>query len=411
MVKRPAAHSFPSPKRGMLRLVLRRPAKKRESKPARDSVPYVPKDQVVDQKLRAEHRAQNWCASLLSLAAMTDFVIIKHMQTIGILPHLKTCLHCGHGKLSKLFKQGDRGYVQRCNAKGCQKFVLPHAHHPVFVTGWGCSYVPLQQQALALFCYITRVDTGKIHLLTGLGHKLIESLGSRWRKTLVLYVEKQQLSIQLGDGVKWSQCEVDEVTCRGKRQGNKVTWYQYCGLLRRGDRKSLILAKMKIKSTYVKRKGKGQGSIVSPGPISKAEWKPIADKFVKLRKILLHSDGARAYRFTKIPGVVTDSVKHKRPRPIYTALWRHVLPKDQMKAHTSLAKLAASEKETVWVKKGTQLIDNVWRQLKLIGLPKSTKAEDAAVHPRVREFQWHHWHAEDDKWLAAGKVFTSLANT
>ena len=111
MVKRPAAHSFPSPKRGMLRLVLRRPAKKRESKPARDSVPYVPKDQVVDQKLRAEHRAQNWCASLLSLAAMTDFVIIKHMQTIGILPHLKTCLYCGHGKLSKLFKQGNRGYV------------------------------------------------------------------------------------------------------------------------------------------------------------------------------------------------------------------------------------------------------------------------------------------------------------
>ena len=65
-----------------------------------------------------------------------------------------------------------------------------------------------------------------------------------------------------------------------------MTWYQYCGLLKRGDRRTLILAKMKVKSTYIKRKGKGAGSAVSPGPITKKEWRSIANKFVKLRKAL-----------------------------------------------------------------------------------------------------------------------------
>jgi hypothetical protein len=290
---------------------------------------------------------------------------------------------------------------------------LPHSRHPIFVASWGNSYVSLRQQALVLFCLVARVELGKIHLLTGLGRKVVESVAARWRKALVAYVEKKQMAIQLGDGKKWSQCEVDEVTCRGKRQGQKVTWFQYCGILKRGDRKTLVLAKMKVKSTYIKQKGKGKGSSVSPGPITKAEWRQVANKFVKNKKILLHCDGARAYRYGRIPGVIADSVKHKRPKPIYTALWRHILPKDQSKAHADIKdikKLRASEKEEVWVKKGTQLVDNVWQQLKLLGLPKSTKAEDNVVHFRVREFQWHHWTAEKDKWVAAGDVVQLLLN-
>ena len=84
-------------------------------------------------------------------------------------------------------------------------------------------------------------------------------------------------------------------------------------------------------------------------------------------------------------------------------MWRDVLPKNQSKAHTDLKKLPASEKETVWVKKGTQLVDNVWRQLKLLGLPKSTKAEEAIVHHRIREAE-----AEADEWRAAGETLRLL---
>ena len=411
MVARRPGASFPSPKRGILRLVLRRPSSKKRKaaeRPPRDSVSYVPQEQMTDSKQLAELRVQAWCASLLTLMQLTELALIRHLLKIGMLQNFSRCPHCKCGKLSPLRKDKGRGYVQRCRAKACQKFVLPHSHHPVFVTSWGNSHIPLRQQVCVLFCNVARVDQGKIHLITGLGRRVVESVSARWRKALVAYVEKKQETIQLGNGRTWSQCEVDEVTCRGKRQGQKVTWFQYCGLLRRGDRRTLVLAKMKVKSTHIKQRGKGKGSAVSPGPITKTEWRLIADAYVKGKKILLHSDGARAYRFCKIPGVITDSVKHKRPKPIYTALWCHVLPKDQSKAHTDLKKLPASEKETVWVKKGTQLVDNVWRQLKLLGLPKSTKAEDSIVHHRVREFQWHHWNAEADKWRAAGETLRLL---
>ena len=46
----------------------------------------------------------------------------------------------------------------------------------------------------------------------------------------------------------------NEVTVKGKKtqNGKRITWYQYCGMLTRGDRKSLeslVLEKMKVKSS------------------------------------------------------------------------------------------------------------------------------------------------------------------
>ena len=82
-----------------------------------------------------------------------------------------------------------------------------------------------------------------------------------------------------------------------------------------------------------------------------------------------HCDGARAYRYVQIPGVITDSVRHKRPNPIYAATWKHRLPRDYRKAHVK--GLPKNQVNTVWVKKRTQLIDNVGRQLKLIEVHES----------------------------------------
>lgn len=150
----------------MLRLVLRRPSAKKSKaskKPLRNSVAYVPEDQV------AELRAQTWCASLLTLAQMSEPALIKHLVSIGVLQTFVCCPHCGLGKLSALRKDKNRGYVRRCRAKVCQKFVLLHSHHPVFVTSWGNSHVPLRHQVLVLFCLVAKVEQGKVHLLTGLG--------------------------------------------------------------------------------------------------------------------------------------------------------------------------------------------------------------------------------------------------
>ena len=388
-MKKPSGlKSFPSPKRGVLRCVLRKPARS-VKKPTRDDVPYVPVEQQLDRKSKAELRHQTWCCSLTDLVQWTERKLIAFLLSVGVLWKFKVCPHCRAGNISKLFHHKDRGWTYRCKASRCHKLVLPHAEHPFFTCGWGRSFVPLRQQVQVLFCNVARIDSGKTHIITGLGPKIVQSLSKRWRKALISYVEKRQDSTPFGNLRSWVQCEVDEVAVRGKRKGSKVIWHQYLGILERGNRKSLALVKLKLKTSSLKAKGKG---VVSPpGPISKQEWKSIGRRYLANRKILLHTDGARAYPYVQLPGVITDSVKHKRPRPVFSALWQHRLPKNQANAHTDIRRLPAHEVETVWVKKGTQLIDNVWRQLKLLGVPKCTKADETNIHYRVREFQFHHY--------------------
>ena len=115
MVARRPAASFPSPKRGMLRLVLRRPSSKKHKaaeRPHRDSVPYVPPEQVTDSKQLAELRVQAWCMSLLSLMQLTERALIRHLLKIGMLQIFACCPRCKSGKLSPLRKDKSRGYDQ-----------------------------------------------------------------------------------------------------------------------------------------------------------------------------------------------------------------------------------------------------------------------------------------------------------
>ncbi|CAE7248230.1 unnamed protein product [Symbiodinium sp. CCMP2592] len=388
----------------------KRKGKKRATKkPKRQDVPYIPVEQQLDDMTKAELRHQKWCVSFADLVQWSEKKLITYLISIGILWKFVRCPHCKTGKVCTLFSHSSRGWVQRCKGWKCRKFILPHSQHPFFTCAWGQAHIPLRQQVQVLFCNAARLGSGQVHILTGLGAKAVQSLSQRWRQALVRFVEQQQDSKPFGNLQRWVECEVDEVTLRGKRCGNRVAWHQYLGLLERGNRRSLVLVKMKIRTTSVKRTGSGKGSTGPAGPISKEEWKRIGSRYLKNRKILLHSDGARAYRYVKIPGVVTDAVKHKKPRPVYAALWKHRLPRDQAKAHSG--SLKQSETDVMWVQKGTQLIDNVWRQLKLVGLPKSTKADEATIESRVREFQFHHWNAEVDKFKAASSVVAAHYST
>ena len=98
-------------------------------------------------------------------------------------------------------------------------------------------------------------------------------------------------------------------------------------------------------------------------------------------------------------------VRHKRPRPIYAAKRLLYLPKDPSKTHLPAEQRGPTDK--LWVKAGTQTIDNTWMRLRA-SVPKGTHANEAQVEDTVREFQWRHWHGEDDKWVAAGELFESL---
>lgn len=259
--------------------------------------------------------------------------------------------------------------------EACGKFVYPHTQHPVFSLADGKDKVPLNEQAQILFCRAAQSPSGQTGLLTGKKRQLVENLTRRWQNTVRKAVLKKQSKMRFGDQTKWTECEVDEVTCRGEKSqnGKRVTWFQYCGMLTRGDRRSLVLEKMRVKSTWVKRRGKGKGSMVSPGPITKREWLPLAKRWFRMRKIILHCDGARSYKFTKLPGMKTDHARHKRPKPIYAARKLHCLPRDYSKTHLPAERRGPTDK--LWVMTGTQLIDNFWQQLKNKGMPKTTIAE------------------------------------
>ncbi len=102
--------------------------------------------------------------------------------------------------------------------------------------------------------------------------------------------------------------------------------------------------------------------------------------------------------------------KHKRPNPIYAARKLVYLPRDERLAHKKYVDKTPAERanvDRIWVKTGTKIIDNVWRQLKTKHIPKELEVNENKIEEYVREGQRKHWLAEDDAWKAMGEVVHS----
>ena len=151
-----------------------------------------------------------------------------------------------------------------------------------------------------------------------------------------------------GKGHKWADIEADEVDLgkEGDQPSGKAKWEQWGGMVERGQPQTLVLYRLSPKLTAKRAPG--------PGPIRLKDWKKVADKFLRRREVILHTDGARADKL-KIPGVIHDHVVHKKKRvkingkftwvkPHYTKVYTHKLPCGK----------------TVKVKSGTQIIDRFW---------------------------------------------------
>ena len=131
-----------------------------------------------------------------------------------------------------------------------------------------------------------------------------------------------------------------------------------------------------------------------PGPIRTSMWAPIAKKWLSYRRVICHSDSARAFKL-KLPGVLNDYVTHcnkkingKWMKPVYAMRWWHKLPGGK-KVH---------------VVKGTQYIDGFWRILRQ-RVGATTTADRHRMRVLVRVAQWRHWHMGDDLWAEACKSF------
>lgn len=173
-----------------------------------------------------------------------------------------------------------------------------------------------------------------------------------------------------------------------------VHWEQWAGLVARGRPESLVLVRLKPPPTASRAPG--------PGAIRKVDWQPIANRWLKGRNIILHTDSARSYK-AKVPGVLHDSVVHQKKRvkvrgkfvwksPNFVKLTTHKLPCGKK----------------LRVKAGTQIIDRTWRFIKdRLRLNQFTKVGSSLLYAQIRSAQYEYWNRNRDLWVCTGQLVSA----
>lgn len=394
-------YTFPAPKRGKGRMILKRPAAVKTA--AWKNVPYV-RNGMETARYRVEQ--SHWKRNLLQLVNATDKKIVPMLKADGWLHDLSgaCCPHCKTGFLGEMAfvkKHNKRQWLYRCGKKGCQQHTVPHHAHPLFSVGNGTSYTSLQEQAGILFCALANVKQSSAHVLLGKNHKLIEGLYARMDAAREKYVKMKEKNIVFGSRYEWNDVEADEVDLgKGEnpdasaRSAKPIVWEQWGGIVERGVPSSLMLMRLNPAST--KRRAPG------PGPIRKRDWKPIADKVLKNRNVVLSTDGARTYRL-KVPGVLHTWVIHKKKRIYIAGKWKWVRP-NYVKLFTHTLPTGKKLK----VKGGTQIIDRFWGFLRRHLGQMNRQPGSATLARRIRSAQWAYWNRGEDLWVRSGDMLKFL---
>ena len=398
ILKRPAGKfkPFPAPKRGKGRAALKRPAVKKTK--AWENVPYTRQPAEVDPTgLRMDRHV--WKRSMVDLLKASDKEIINMLLQDGLLTSWegKLCPRCGEGTLSKA--KIDVGGVpkHRCNRFRCQVYINPHHLHPLFTDGNGSGSTSLRIQAALLLLKLNKVSHPVIHRLLGINHKSIELMEKKFCDLRKRWVEHQEKGINFGGGPKWCDVEADETTFDRKDlkalapdKNLPIVWEQWCGLVKRGDPKSLVLKRLVPRMSEKRAPG--------PGAIRKVEWAPLAKTYLQDKQVILHTDAAKTYKM-HIPGVVHDNVIHAKKRVKINGKWRWQNP--------SYVRIVTHKvpgvKKPIKCKAGTQIIDRAWKFLKdRLPLNQNCKVGSAALRAKLRSAQYEYWHKNDDLWLATG---------
>ena len=134
----------------------------------------------------------------------------------------------------------------------------------------------------------------------------------------------------------------------------------------------------------------------------KRDWAPTALKYLKGRKVILHTDGARAYKL-KVDGVIHDNVCHSKKRVVRSGriVWANP-------AFVKTVTHTLPDGEKLRVKAGTQIIDRFWRHLRSHLEGHTAGVGSATLRHRVRSAQWTYWHKGADFWKKTGELFQSL---
>ena len=131
--------------------------------------------------------------------------------------------------------------------------VVPHELHPLFQVSKGKQHQPLQVQAALFLLLLTGASHAQCRLLLQVNHRMIEGMSSRLQVLRQSYVQEEEQKIIFGDGKKWMDVEADEATFDRADvtrdvtykdsvvKGKPILWEQWCGILARGNPKTLVL--------------------------------------------------------------------------------------------------------------------------------------------------------------------------
>ena len=366
--------SFPLPKKGLKRMILKRPAGKKTS--AWKRTPY---QKPVDGHAYTRKEQVKWRRSLQELLAASDDDILHILKADKLLPEWKdaVCPRCNEGRLGALLTRPSGGLAHRCSRKHCQQYITPLELHRLFAKTMGMEGHSIQVQAAALLLRLVNVPLSNIHLLTKINHKSIERLS---RNLLLLrkgHVQEAEKVIKFGGaGRAWKDVEVDEatfdkrtpnpeeLTVDQKAKGKNTRWEQWGGIIQRGDPKTLVLSKLKPPLTVPRAPG--------PGAMRKVDWGPLAKTWLEGRNVVLHSDSARSYKM-KIAGVVHDAVVHAKKRVRRNGKYVWAKP-----TFVKLASHKLPDGRRIKSKAGTQIVDRAWRFIKE-RLQRNQHAKSASV--------------------------------
>ena len=146
-------------------------------------------------------------------------------------------------------------------------------------------------------------------------HKFVQRMSIATGDCRARHVKQRESSISFGRDEPWMGVEADEVDI-GKGAASALddvdekkptVWEQYGGVVERGAPQTLLLTRFNPRKTKENAPG--------PGPVRTVGWKPVANRFLQDRKVILHTDGARAYK-PHVPGVLHDHVVRAKKKII-----------------------------------------------------------------------------------------------
>jgi hypothetical protein len=212
---------------------------------------------------------------------------------------------------------------------------------------------------------------------------VVRDIFKRWIAVRAGAVVKKQPQIKFGGKCNYADVEADEVTLAkhvDPNDANKVVWDGFLGPMERDNPKSLVIQTLEERSTTKRAPG--------PGTLRLKEWKVLGQKWLNGRRVILHTDGARAYRL-KIKDVQHTAVTHQKKK----------INNKRVKPKFVKETLVDCDGAQVRVKAGTQFIDGWWRILKKeCRYLKASRAHNVDL---VRAAQRNHWHQGEDKVVAA----------